>query len=528
MSAKGSHCGRVDHLYLGSILILAAALRLVHVTQPLIDWFAWREASTAMMADNLPKNGWSAFWPEVSWNGDQVGYQGREFQLLTYVAACLDHALGWRDWHGRLSAMLFGLVTVASLHNLVLRLRNSWDARAAALVYALLPAAIVIDTSYLPDPAMVALVTLALWLLVKGLQERHPVIIWAASGAGILAILAKLPALAVLPAAFYLVWSVPNNVARRKRAILFGVWLCLAIVLVGSYYSWIIYLGRTYPPYHIAGQGYIWSDGVTEFMSKLFYTRAALFQARTWLWGWPIMVLGAVAFCSPSVSGQGCAAGRPETETILAPWIFHVWLGGFALLYLITAREIVEQPWNFHIASPAIAALAGIGFVKVITLGRNNIEFSTLARAFALIVMILGSSIIGAKEVKRTFLATADYELGNALAKLAGPDELVVVSGGIAGNPVAIYYSRRRGWIFPLPDYYFTVYMEDGEPAIAVIKDLSRRGARWFGIVKSAADLSDPPQTFFQHHGGLLAYLASAHSLEADTSSYQIYKLREP
>ena len=103
----------------------------------------------------------------------------------------------------------------------------------------------------------------------------------------------------------------------------------------------------------------------------------------------------------------------------------------------------------------------------------------------------------------------------------------MVVSGGVAGNPVAIYYSRRRGWLFPPPEY-FVVYMEDGEPAIAEIKDLCRRGARWFGVVKSAADLSSPPQMFSQHHGRLLAYLATTHSLEVETSSYQIYKLGEP
>ena len=56
MSAEGfRRSGRVHHLYLGSILIPAAGLRLVHVTQPLIDWFTWREASTAMIADNLPQ-----------------------------------------------------------------------------------------------------------------------------------------------------------------------------------------------------------------------------------------------------------------------------------------------------------------------------------------------------------------------------------------------------------------------------------------------------------------------------------------
>ncbi|RPI31664.1 MAG: glycosyl transferase, partial [Hyphomicrobiaceae bacterium] len=83
------------------ILFLALGLRLEDVHQPLVDFFSWREASTAMMADNLPANGWNPLWPEVSWTGDQPGYQGREFQTLTIAAAILDAIFGWRDWHGR-------------------------------------------------------------------------------------------------------------------------------------------------------------------------------------------------------------------------------------------------------------------------------------------------------------------------------------------------------------------------------------------------------------------------------------------
>ena len=110
-----------------------------------------------------------------------------------------------------------------------------------------------------------------------------------------------------------------------------------------------------------------------------------------------------VGLCSISVNKS-----RLETGISFAPWIFHVWCGGFALLYIVAAREIAEQPWNYHIASPAIAALAGIGFVKVSTLDRYNRELRTLARAFALSLIVLASSLIGVKEVKQTYLATAD------------------------------------------------------------------------------------------------------------------------
>jgi hypothetical protein len=37
------------------VLLLSAGIRLHDVKQPLVDTFGWREASTAMMAENLPK-----------------------------------------------------------------------------------------------------------------------------------------------------------------------------------------------------------------------------------------------------------------------------------------------------------------------------------------------------------------------------------------------------------------------------------------------------------------------------------------
>src|SRR4051794_22711494 len=84
---------RVD-VWLVGILITAACLRLQYIQMPFVDWFSWREASTAMMAENLPRNGWSPLWPEVNWTGDQPGYQGREFQVLTFGAALLDRIFG--------------------------------------------------------------------------------------------------------------------------------------------------------------------------------------------------------------------------------------------------------------------------------------------------------------------------------------------------------------------------------------------------------------------------------------------------
>jgi hypothetical protein len=95
---------------------------------------------------------------------------------------------------------------------------------------------------------------------------------------------------------------------------------------------------------------------------------------------------------------------------------------------------------------------------------------------------------MGTREVKWTDNAWNDYVLGSRLAELSQPGDLVIVSGGQTGSPVAIYYSRRHGWVFSPPPIQAncTQYMEDDEPAIKAFEDLRRRGADWFAAVRDS------------------------------------------
>lgn len=82
------------------ILVAAAILRLNHINQPLADAFSWRQTSTAMMADNYYRRNWNIFYPEISWNGPGLSYNGREFQTVSYIAALLYTLIGQHDWIG--------------------------------------------------------------------------------------------------------------------------------------------------------------------------------------------------------------------------------------------------------------------------------------------------------------------------------------------------------------------------------------------------------------------------------------------
>ena len=422
------------------VLLLSAGMRLHDLKQPLVDIFGWREASTAMMAENLPKNHWNPLWPEVSWTGDQPGYQGREFQTLTLAAAALNKVLGTRDWHGRLIATLFGLLTTFALYRLVATLRNPREGIAAAAIYALSPGAVMTDRSYLPDPAMVGLLTAALWCLAEGLKTGSKPRLSFGAVLGILAILAKPPAAITIPAAIYLIVQLPHREGWGRRLQFFGIWICAASCLAGSYFAWAIHLGRTYPPFHIAGS---WDTPWISQAGKLFYIHHLNQIALFWLWTPIILFLALLGLMRFIGSGPYGAGER-------APLFFPIWLACCVLLYLCISEEISGNPWNLHIADPALAALAGAGLLTAMGLDRDGLNPARHAwRVAVVMVILLLGSRTNLNDMKWGYTYFTDRNMGKALQVVSDPKDLVVVTGKDAGNPLAIYYSRRKGWVFP-------------------------------------------------------------------------------
>jgi len=508
-------------LALVGILFLALGLRLEDVQQPLVDFFSWREASTAMMADNLPANGWNPLWPEVSWTGDQPGYQGREFQTLTIAAAILDAIFGWRDWHGRLVAALCGVVSTFALFRLVSLLRGPGEGLLAGAVYAVLPGAILIDRSYLPDPAMLALALVSLCLLAEGMARGSARWLVAAWAMGSLALLAKLPALAAVPASIYLVLSSTSSDRRQSYALQLCAAVAAAGTLVAAYYLWAIHLGRAYPPFHIAGDGWIWEEGFAKFWKEGFYLNTLRWHVETWLWTPAVIVLAVAGFFASFDRRRG-------SSKLDAPWFFHIWLAGCALFYVAAALELRGNPWNLHIFNPAAAAFTAAGIALIVNAVKSGFASGRLLAVLAMVFTVLATGRAGVDRIKHDELGTLDYALGSRLAELSREGDLVIASGTYAGSAVAIFYSRRRGWLFPPPEEAdqrgFHIY-EDDLPAIEVLDGLVSRGAKLFGFVKSGQDWSEPNKQFIEHYSELIAHLRERARTAHEDDSIAIFDL---
>lgn len=508
-------------MVLAAILIMAAILRLREAGQPLIDMFSWREASTAMMADNFRERSWNIFYPEVSWTGPGPSYQGREFQIVSYITAILQSAFGWHDWIGRLVASGFGVWSVYAMHRLTERLWGMAHAHACALMLALLPGAIAIDSSFLPDPAMLALTLTGFWMLVTYLEEERTAYLAAAVALTALGILAKLPGIAVLfPmgfAALVICYS-QGRLTVGRLALLGGAGL-VVIGIVFGYYSWAVYLGNTYPPYHVAGSGYIWDDGAGVLLDRNFYLPQAWKSARDWLLTLPVVALVML----------GLLAGPPpasEAPAGPARWVFHAWLAGFVVLYLAAAREITANPWNFLILLPAAAAFAGRGLIAVWQLGGKpaDVMRPLLRTLIVLAIVFAFGTRPGIAFVKSPFAADSQ-RLGERLAEVSQPGDLVITVARQVGDPVAVYYSRRRGWVFPAGGGArdWSSFLADQNEAIAELESLRAQGASWFGVVRGARDTRQ--RTFEEHHKALMAYLDRTAERTVDEDGLLIYRL---
>lgn len=325
MLSKGETPG-LQRLVLLVIIIIAAVLRFQHINQPFTDYIAWRQTSTAMMAENFYRTSWNIFYPEVNSVGPGPGYQGREFQTVTYIAALLYPILGQEDWVGRTIAALFGLWAIFALYQLV---RHLWDAEcalAAAAVAAVTPSNIFFDRSFMPDPAMVSLVLTACWMLVAYLQRQRARYLALSASTACLGFATKLPGLVALVPMIYAA-CVLSRPIRNRHLILarLGAIATISLLPIVGYYLWALHLGHTYPPYHVAGAGnFLWDNGLIDLWQNNFYLPALRSNAH-WMWDVPLLLLAMAGLLLQLASSRWERSGQSGKKhaSAEARFFFH-------------------------------------------------------------------------------------------------------------------------------------------------------------------------------------------------------------
>lgn len=224
-----------------------------------------------------------------------------------------------------------------------------------------------------------------------------------------------------------------------------------------------------------AAGNWVWNAGFDNWL-RAGYFWPKLYSDAKWMWGGPLLaaaLLGATV--PPAQSGRGDLR-----------WIFHYWLLSGVIVYAFGAMELSENPWNLHILDPALAGLAAQGLLIVgAALARLRLPLIGFG-SIAVILLIVTMHGFEMRHLRAVYGAHAQqsYELGVALSRISQPTDLVVTAANWSGDPVAIYYSRRQGWVFPpaWPGVDWVKDIEDEPAAIKLFDRLRSQGAKWFGI----------------------------------------------
>jgi 4-amino-4-deoxy-L-arabinose transferase-like glycosyltransferase len=489
-------------LALIAILIIAAALRLNHIRQPFVDAFSWRQSDMAMMADNFYRGNWNIFYPKVNGNGPGPSYQGWEFQTVTYLSAMLYTIFGQQEWVGRAMAVLFGLWGIFALYQLVRRIWDEEYALVSAAVMAVMPGSIFIERSFLPDPAMVALVTTSLWFLVAYLQTDRLFYLSLACVFGAWGFLTKITGLIIGLPMLYAVFTIldPKHALLKRRLIIIGTAAAFTIAPVIVYYLWARHISLMYPPYHFAGAGnWLWDSGMQNWLERYYFFPRLSQSIRNWIWTPAIimLVLFGLVFSLLNITSGRASANNLSKKAFL---LFHWWFLGGIIFYVVGAKEIVENPWNFHIMNPAAAALAGYATITAANIMSRISRFHITSAVITVILILIGAfGQLGLKYMYHSY-AYESYKLGLALRQVSEPEDLVVTVSNTFAEPTAIYYSQRRGWVFPPAFTWHEELLREDHEAIRVFEELRSNGADWLGIVNESFHKLGKNNPLLIHH----------------------------
>jgi 4-amino-4-deoxy-L-arabinose transferase-like glycosyltransferase len=466
------------------ILLVGLALRMNDIKQPYIDSFGWREASTAMMADNFYKGHWNILLPQVYWGGPPPNYQGRELQTVTYIAAVFYNLIGKHDWIGRSICIIFGLLGIFSLYSLISLIWNREIAAVSSFILAVLPGSVFIDRSFLPDPAMTALATTSLWLFAKYVQEKRFWLLALAFVAFTVAALTKLQALTVVAPVAYILINDMRSQSQNNQTIYISTFTFISFATVFAYYAWTVYVGNNFPPYHVAGSGkFIWDNNIWEWISNWYFAPAIFNELTTWLWGWVVVLLTVVSLVLPFRKDIG----------LDSPWIFHFWALAFLLVFIIEAEHLSIDVWNMSILNPIAAGLSGLAIFSICRYMPNILHNSIFRMTvYSLVIGVIG--FFGQMELTKYFKDhyIAQYKLGLQLALLSQDRNDLIVSLGL--EPISMYYSGLYGWVFPPASVWEDerLYVDSHE-RVLMLETLREQGAKWFIIPKWKFDAESEP-----------------------------------
>ena len=429
---------RPSKILLG-IFFIALAIRLWGVTNPLLDFHAWRQTLTATIAYNFYADGMNFFTPSRNMIGSIFHF---EFPLFTYLVALLYKVFGFDEILGRLVAIAFSMGSIWFLYLLGKRYFDETSAIVACGIFAVLPFSVYYSRTFMPESAMIFFSISMIYMFARWLDTRKWSHFILASLFSTLAFLVKLPTLYMGAPLLFLAW----NKFRGKifyQPLLY-VFVIAILIPPTLWYSYIASL-----QFETYGGSNIWLDMLKDY--------EVLFTLRYWkLIFWTRLVEKMFAFTVFPFVVLGMRAYTSNKEN----YVLHTWFFSICLYFIIAAKyNFIHEYYQVPII-PVGCLFAGkfiADFYRKNTSG-DGYKSGKLWLVTLMIIFIPIHSIYklnGRLDYNDTYLkiSTAVQQ------KTVRTDRLIV--GETVSTPRIFYYSQRKGWGYSIFDKITPSRLED-------------------------------------------------------------------
>jgi Dolichyl-phosphate-mannose-protein mannosyltransferase len=428
-------------LALAAVALLAVALRLHGIHDPLLDHPGWRQGDTATIARNFARLQFNILYPQTSYNGPPPNYVELELQIVPFLAAALYKLFGIHEIFGRLLTAAFSLATVLTLAYFARWLFASALAGVvAAFFYAVFPGSVYYGRTFMPDSAMVFLLTVALYAAARYLASAgrlSPGGLTAATSLLALAYLAKpVAALAVVP----LVGMLGERVrAKRATPVAFALVLVVVPLLILTAYDRVV---DAHADWH-------WASGITRlhvlpalrdaltepaaFVAKLVQFRIVTGILRD-------TVLGAPSFALAIASVIALPWLAPRSKALLWGWV----AGGLLYVYAVVTVERVDYYMLPLLPLCALSIGGAIARFAAVVRGAAIAPAGRYA-LLALIPLVGLAVLLTSRAPVAAYYAYGKQTYRDAVALDAAlPKGALIVIGHY--GPEIQYYIDRFGW----------------------------------------------------------------------------------
>lgn len=420
-----ARASRKLHLaFLGALLLVAAAIRLIDVNAPPRGPLIWRETQTLMMARNYGEKSLNLFRPEVDFRPtdrpvESGAVGGTELPVVSWLTGILYRVAGIAYWAGRVFPILFSLLGLALFHRLAARWHGERCASIATLLLTVSPLYWYLGRTHMPESFAFAMAFGMLYWFDRWAETRTKRDFCFAAIACALALMGKIHmGVLALPMAFVALrrfgWRTAITPALYGFAAAVG--LPVLVFMWYSYYVLIAETGLSFAQPELMRYAMAWDWEYHRIIWSSVFTEA----------------VGPVASVA-ALAGLFLFPTRRRTGWALYFWVF----AGVAFFFLMPGGNKVNPYYQMMVTPPACILAARV--IRALFARRWSFVFG-----LALAVAICAQSA----QITRGFFAS---DAGRVLHECGAwlhdntPEDTRVLT--LTPNTASLYFADRTGWI---------------------------------------------------------------------------------